>query len=148
MATATDDHVDVAEASLLARNEGYARAANEMHASRPNKQQIWFAFCLREATVGWTPDLWRAYFAWFPRTGAWKGGNSFRGFLENTRKEALANVTDEALRGELNQLRRSASQRTRPEPTPNSEGPSVLPATPEAAPQAGPGAAPLAPHTP
>jgi putative heme-binding domain-containing protein len=104
MATATDDHVDVAEASLLARNEGYARAANEMHASRPNKQQIWFAFCLREATVGWTPDLWRAYFAWFPRTGAWKGGNSFRGFLENTRKEALANVTDEALRGELDTL--------------------------------------------
>jgi hypothetical protein len=79
---------------------------------------------------------------------AWKGGNSFRGFLENTRKEALANVTDEALRGELNQLRRSASQRTRPEPTPNSEGQSVLPATPEAAPQAGPAAAPLAPPTP
>lgn len=104
MATATDDYVDIAEKSLLDRNEGYAKAAAAMHESRPNKQQIWYAFCLREATTGWTPDLWRAYFAWFPRTGQWKGGNSFRGFLNNTRTEALANVSDEALRKELDEM--------------------------------------------
>ena len=101
MATAADDYTDIAEASLLARNEGYAKAANEMQASRPNKQQIWYAYCLRKATAGWTPELHRAYFGWFPRTGQWKGGNSFRGFLNNIRTEALANVTDEALRKEL-----------------------------------------------
>ena len=66
----------------------------------------------------------------------------------STARISVLSADNEALRGELNQLRRSASQRTRPEPTPNSEGQSVLPATPEAAPQAGPAAAPLAPPTP
>ncbi|MBL9115877.1 MAG: c-type cytochrome [Verrucomicrobiaceae bacterium] len=104
MATATDDFTDIATASLLERNAGYAKAAEAMKASMPNKQQIWYAFCLREATEGWTPALWRNYFSWFPRTTSWQGGNSFRGFLNNTRTEALANVPDEALRKELDAL--------------------------------------------
>ena len=65
--------------------------------SRPNRQQIAYAFALRNATAGWTPELRKAFFAWFPRTHEWKGGNSFTKFLDNIRNEALANVvTDEA----------------------------------------------------
>jgi putative heme-binding domain-containing protein len=91
MATAKDDWEAIATDAVLARNEGYAKAANEASASRPNKQQIAYMFALRNATAGWTPDLRQAYFGWFPHARTWKGGNSFKGFIENTRKEALAN---------------------------------------------------------
>jgi putative heme-binding domain-containing protein len=104
MATTADDHADVAEQKLLARNDGYAKAANEMQRSRPNRQQIWYAYCLRTATTGWTPESRKAFFSWFPRTGLWKGGNSFRGFLNNMRSEALANVADAAERKALDEI--------------------------------------------
>jgi putative heme-binding domain-containing protein len=91
MATAKDDWEAIASDAVLARNDGYARAANEASASRPNKQQIAYMFALRNATAGWTPELRQAYFGWFPHARTWKGGNSFKGFIENTRKEALAN---------------------------------------------------------
>ncbi len=104
MATAADDFEDIATDSLLKRNDRYASAVNAATASRPNRQQIWLAYCLREATVGWTPELHRSFFSWFPRTGKWKGGNSFRGFLNNIRKEALENVADTTERTALDTL--------------------------------------------
>jgi putative heme-binding domain-containing protein len=104
MATVGDAHEEIAETRLLDRNDRYSKAAEAMQASRPNRQQMWFAFCLREATAGWTPDLWRSYFSWFPRTGQWKGGNSFRGFLNNIRAEALMQVSDDSLRKELDEM--------------------------------------------
>jgi putative heme-binding domain-containing protein len=47
-------------------------------------------FALRNATAGWTPELRKTYFAWFPKAKGWRGGNSFKGFIENIRKDALA----------------------------------------------------------
>jgi putative heme-binding domain-containing protein len=91
MATAKDDWEAIATDSVLARNDGYAKAANEASSSRPNKQQFAYLFALRNCKAGWTPELRQTYFGWFPRTRAWKGGNSFAGFLENTRQEALKN---------------------------------------------------------
>lgn len=93
MASAKDDWEAIASDAVLSRNEGYAKAANEASASRPNKQQIAYMFALRNARAGWTSELRQAYFAWFPHARTWKGGNSFAGFIENTRKEALANFT-------------------------------------------------------
>lgn len=90
MATASDDWDALASDAVLARNEGYAKAANEASSSRPNKKQIDFMFALRNAKAGWTKELREVYFGWFPRARTWKGGNSFKGFIENTRKEALA----------------------------------------------------------
>ncbi len=89
MATATDDWNDLASDAVLARNEGYAKAAADASLSRPNKQQIDFMFALRNAKSGWSKELRDVYFGWFPRARTWKGGNSFKGFIENTRKEAL-----------------------------------------------------------
>jgi putative heme-binding domain-containing protein len=91
MATAKDDWEAIASDAVLSRNDGYARAANDASSSRPNKQQIAYMFALRNAKAGWTPDLRKAYFGWFPHARTWKGGNSFAGFIENSRKEALAN---------------------------------------------------------
>jgi putative heme-binding domain-containing protein len=104
MATTADDHTDVADQKLLARNDGYSKAAAEMNRSRPNRQQIWYAYCLRTATEGWTPETRKTFFSWFPRTGQWRGGNSFRGFLNNMRTEALSHVADEAERKALDEL--------------------------------------------
>jgi putative heme-binding domain-containing protein len=101
MATVTDDFAEIAAETLLARNVGYAKAVQEATASRPNRQQMWFAYCLREATTGWTPEVRKQFFAWFPRTWQWKGGNSFRGFIANIRTEALENVSDATERAAL-----------------------------------------------
>ncbi|MGH8047002.1 MAG: c-type cytochrome, partial [Chthoniobacterales bacterium] len=104
LATVRDVAEDIATDSLLARNEGYATAARTMQASRPNRQAMDLAYILRNATAGWTPALRKSYFAWFPSTRGWKGGNSFNGFLNNIRTEALANFVPEAERPELDAM--------------------------------------------
>jgi putative heme-binding domain-containing protein len=88
---AKDEDVTLASETVLARNDGYARAVAGVHGTRPNRQAIAYVYALRNATAGWTPELKKAFFAWFPRTHTWKGGNSFTKFLENMRTEALAN---------------------------------------------------------
>jgi hypothetical protein len=90
MATAKDDFQEVATDAVLSRNDGYANAARAAAGSRPNGQQISYMFALRNATAGWTPELRKTYFSWFPRARTWKGGNSFKGFIENIRKDAMA----------------------------------------------------------
>jgi len=105
LSTSRDDHEVIAAESLLERNAGYADAARAMHKSRPNRQQIAYAYTLRNARAGWTPELRKAYFSWFPRTRSWKGGNSFPKFLENIRTEGLANfATDPTERASLDAL--------------------------------------------
>ncbi|MGI8604179.1 MAG: c-type cytochrome [Verrucomicrobiales bacterium] len=93
-----------ASSELLARNDGYARSVANTQQSRPNRQQIALAWSLRCARTGWTPELRRQYFTWFSNTRKWRGGNSFAGFLNTARREALANVTDANERGELDAL--------------------------------------------
>jgi putative heme-binding domain-containing protein len=104
MATAKDDWEAVASEAVLSRNDRYANAAKAAEASRPNRQQIAYMFALRNATVGWTPDLRRTFFSWFPRARVWKGGNSFKGFIENIRKEALATFTPQEEIAEMDAL--------------------------------------------
>ncbi len=104
MATAHDDSDAIATDELLARNAGYARAAEEMQQSRPNRQQIAYMFALRNCTTGWTPELRQTYFSWFPHARTWKGGNSFAGFIDNTRKEALANFVPAEEQNKLDEL--------------------------------------------
>jgi putative heme-binding domain-containing protein len=94
MLTANDADLKYASDALLERNRGYATAFSQAANSRPNQEQIALAYILREAKVGWTPALRKSFFGWFPRTAPWQGGNSFRGFLENIRKDALATITD------------------------------------------------------
>jgi putative heme-binding domain-containing protein len=108
MATARADDAAIASDALLERNTGYARAAQDVHASRPNSQQISLIFALRHCKTGWTPELRKTFFSWFPVIQKWKGGNSFKGFLENTRKESLARVESEAERTTLDQLSKNA----------------------------------------
>lgn len=79
--------------SLIARNSGYGGAIQQMMANQPNRQNIHFAFALRNVRYGWTLEQRRQYFSWFPEAARSKGGASFQGFLQNIRKEALANCS-------------------------------------------------------
>ena len=107
--TAKDADITLSSDAILTRNPGYASAVAGMNDSRPNRQAISYVHSLREAKAGWTPELRKAFFAWFPRTHAWRGGNSFTKFLDNIRKESLANVvTDVAERTTLDDLSKKA----------------------------------------
>ena len=106
--TAKDADITIASAAVLSRNDGYGSAVAGMHDSRPNRQAIAYAYALREAKIGWTPELRQTFFGWFPRTNKWRGGNSFRGFLNTIRNEALTNcVTDPTERTALETLSKS-----------------------------------------
>ncbi len=104
MQTLGDDFEEIANESLLKRNDSYATAVVASRGSRPNRQQMAFAYTLRNATAGWTPELRKAFFEWFPKTATWKGGNSFPKFIQNIRTEALEKVTDETERLALDEL--------------------------------------------
>ena len=110
LSIALDDVTGETAKSLLERNAGYAAASEAAARSNPNRQQMWYAYTLREATVGWTPELRKAYFSWYPRTGGWKGGNSFRKFLDNMRNESLELVQDVAERKALDVLSAKSQQ--------------------------------------
>lgn len=90
--------------SLIARNESYGRVVGDVSSHRADRQQIAYAYALREARTGWTPKLRTEFFSWFPRTQNWKGGSSFGGFIQNIRTEALANVPDKSERAALDAL--------------------------------------------
>jgi putative heme-binding domain-containing protein len=105
LSTAMDADITIATEEMLKRNGGYGGPVANMHNSRPNRQAISYAYSLREAKTGWTPELRKAFFSWFPTTRGWRGGNSFNGFINNIRSEALANtVTDATERATLDVL--------------------------------------------
>lgn len=108
LATAKDAAEAIATDSLLARNESYARAAQAMADSRPNRQAMWYAYALRAAKAGWTPELRKQFFAWFPQTNSWKGGNSFTKFIDNIRTEALATFVPDSEKAALDELSKKA----------------------------------------
>ena len=98
MATAKDDEVSWLSTERMARNDRYGPKFLRTGEARPNTQQIAYAYALRFAKTGWTPELRRTFFGWFASTGPWQGGNQFRGFLDTILKESLANITDPAER--------------------------------------------------
>lgn len=64
------------------------------------EEQLHYAMQLRVAKTGWTPPLRREYFSWFIKAADYRGGASFRGYVENIRTESIATLSD----AEKNQL--------------------------------------------
>jgi len=91
---AVDSNKKQWDTNILQRNDRYAAAAKRNEQFRPNVQQFALAFSLRTIKDGWTDADHASYFSWFPRAKTWQGGNSFGAFIENSRKNALANVKD------------------------------------------------------
>ena len=82
---------------LINRSSGYAKAFAATAASSPQRDQIHYAKELRNLKKHWTKKQRLEYFRWYRKAESFKGGNSFAGFLNNFRKEALANVPKEQL---------------------------------------------------
>ncbi len=94
---------------LLSRS-GYGKAFAQTQESNPQRQQIWYAYALKNVPgAGWTPEARREFFRWFAKAKNFKGGASFDGFIENFRNEALAKVADETLRAELDAMSKAAA---------------------------------------
>ncbi len=72
-----------ASEKVLARNRGYGGSILEVLRNQPNQQEIHFAFMLRNAKVGWTPESKVRYFEWFRKAHEWRGGASYQKFLDN-----------------------------------------------------------------
>lgn len=79
---------------LLARNRGYGSTVTNMLKNSVDQQKMHYAFMLRNATVGWTLDRWKVYFAFLTEARTKAGGASFQGFINNVEKDAFANAND------------------------------------------------------
>lgn len=79
-------------ADLILRNLQYGTDIAKMLANIPPQQQTWYANVLSQAKKGWTPELKKKYFEWYYKAFSYKGGHSYVGFINNARKNALANV--------------------------------------------------------
>lgn len=95
--SAKDDVVaqkNISESSdLILRNPQYGMDIAGMLAKIPPSQQTWYAVVLSQAKNGWTPALQEKYFHWYYKAFGFKGGHSFVGFIDQARKNALANVS-------------------------------------------------------
>ena len=94
MPSAKDGDPSWLSVTKLSRNDRYGPKFLRTGESRPNQQQIAYAYALRTAKTGWTPELRNELFRWFASTGPWQGGNQFRGFLDSIQKDALANAPE------------------------------------------------------
>ncbi len=85
---------------FLGSDKVAAEAVPMMESAPSQEEQIDYARALRVLKGGWTPELRRAYFSWFHRAVGFKGGNSLAGFIEQIKRDALANLS-EAERAEV-----------------------------------------------
>jgi putative heme-binding domain-containing protein len=81
-------------ADLIARNAGYGGTVANVLKNAPDQQKMALAFSLRNATVGWTFDRWKTYFAFLAEARTKSGGASYQGFINNIEKDAFADASD------------------------------------------------------
>jgi putative heme-binding domain-containing protein len=79
---------------LIARNRGYGSSIAAMLKSAPDQQQVWYAYCLRCANVGWTLESRAEFYRWCGRAKQWSGGNSYRKFIQNMEDEAWSKTPE------------------------------------------------------
>lgn len=80
---------------LLGRNRGYGGTIADMLANHPELEKLQYAFMLRNMRYGWTLEERKKYFDWLEEAKRRSGGASYVGFIDNIRKEALANMSDD-----------------------------------------------------
>jgi putative heme-binding domain-containing protein len=78
---------------LIARNPGYAGPIAAMLANHPDLQKVHYVFVLRNMKYGWTLEERKQYFGMLADLRTKSGGASYRGFIDNIRKDALLNAT-------------------------------------------------------
>lgn len=102
---------------LILRNRGYGGPIASLMKNSADQQKLSYLFTLRNATVGWTLDRRRAYYAFLKEALTKSGGSSYKGFLKNIESEAFANASEaekQAIEGAL--LRPSYAPQALPKP--------------------------------
>ena len=87
-----DDKNLTSSADLIMRNPQYGMDIAGTLSKLPPQQQTYLATALSQAKNGWTDELREEYFKWFYNAFSYKGGYSFRGFVNLARKNALASA--------------------------------------------------------
>jgi putative heme-binding domain-containing protein len=72
-----------------------AKTVSLLESAPTQEEQIDYARALRLLAAGWTPQLRKTYFSWFLKAAAYKGGNSFPGFMNNIKRDAVAGLSEE-----------------------------------------------------
>src|SRR5262249_14887756 len=72
-----------------------AKTLNLLSKALTQEEQIEYALSLRNLKKGWTMKQREDYFKWFLKAAAYKGGNSFAGFVRNIKTEAVKTLTPE-----------------------------------------------------
>jgi putative heme-binding domain-containing protein len=70
-----------------------ARAVPFVHDAPTQEEQMEYARHLRMLKAGWNPELRKRYLEWFVKAANYKGGMSFRGFVEQIKADAVQNLT-------------------------------------------------------
>jgi putative heme-binding domain-containing protein len=92
----TDNMLGSATSSidLVSRSSQYGGDIAKTLLNLPPMQQTYYANVLSMAKTGWTPKDQETYFNWFNNAFTFKGGNSYVGFIDRARKNALKNVPE------------------------------------------------------
>lgn len=90
----TVTHPELLSEEVSNRSEQYGPTILEMLENMPPTEALFYSSLLSRATEGWNEELWERYFRWFFDGLNAKGGMSFKPFLENMRKQAIANVPE------------------------------------------------------
>jgi putative heme-binding domain-containing protein len=80
--------------TFLQAPETAAKTVALLQQAPTQEEQIEYGRALRVLKSGWTPALSKSYFEWIGKADGYKGGNSFRGFMRNIRRDAVANLSD------------------------------------------------------
>jgi len=80
---------------VFLQDDTIAPKAIKLLAEAPTQEeQIEYARSLRMLKTGWTPETRTAFFSWINKAYAYKGGNSFGGFLDKIKADAIATLSD------------------------------------------------------
>jgi putative heme-binding domain-containing protein len=102
---------------VIRRNGGYGGTIANMLRNAPDLQKLYYAFAVRNATVGWNMDRWKVYFGFLAEARTKAGGASYQGFINNMEKDAFTNATDaERLAIEAAGLRKPFKPKELPKP--------------------------------
>ncbi len=71
-----------------------AKLTAALQSAPTQEEQLDIARAARVLKTGWTPDLRKAYFGWFLKTGSFRGGASLSGFLRDIKNDAMATLSD------------------------------------------------------
>jgi putative heme-binding domain-containing protein len=93
MTTVKDEHNFSDDAMLKQdQHKNYGNSVMAMKKAPPPTSQMYYALLLRNAKIGWTPELRQQYADWLTNAQNQVGGRSYKGFIQSIRKDAIAGL--------------------------------------------------------